>query len=145
MKKLLLVAVVAMSFGLMTVGCGANPSSGSGTVVQETVVATPEGTSVKSGACHYQSFAVGADPIYYEDANICVARYESGVYQVTIPFVMTLGQYQAQKTIAEQMIDERIGDQKCQFHWAPAEEVEGLATADLLTKGCPEPPNTFGS
>lgn len=142
MKSLLLVAVLGLTI-LGFVACddeSNNPTSGSGTAVASATVITPEGTSVKNGACHYQNFEVGAELIY-EDANICIAHYTSSdVYQVRIPFVMTIGQYRDKKVVAEQKIRERISDQACRFVWAPAMEVRSdLIHSDLITTGCEEP------
>ena len=122
MRKLLFVAVL-------------------GTVVALVTMVTPEDTFVRNGACHYQNFEVGAELIY-EDRNICVAFYtSSGVYQVRIPFVQTIGQYRDQKAIAEQNIQEKISDQACRFVWAPAMEVRpNLIHSDLVTNGCEEKP-----
>ena len=142
MKSLLLVAVLGLTI-LGFVACddeSNNPTPGSGTVVASATIITPEDISVKNGACHYQNFEVGAELIY-EDSNICVAFYtSSGVYQVRIPFVMTIGQYRSMKVIAEKKIRERISDQDCQFVWAPAMEVkQDLIRSDLETTGCEEP------
>ncbi len=117
MKALLLVAIGFIALSLVACGGKTNPISGAGAVASAT--ATPEGTSVKSGACHYQQFLVGGTP-FYEDKNVCVIYYQSSdVYWAIIPFVLTIGQYREQKCHAEKEIWDRVPEVADRFDWVP--------------------------